>query len=195
MLLSKQTRSALTELHRRKTDAYGNAWKKRGEVLGVLCNIARKVDRVEVLCGGGRATRDESLMDTCVDLLVYCIKYQTFLFDLDEGLAVRSGLLRPVSGTFSDGLDGFAHVLQTVDLTPLDRLEDAEGAALLVLPRSFNAIEECFAGVSAKVIPQERFLRAQSLTESAVRALAAAAQADFDEFQRFVALYLKPLPS
>jgi hypothetical protein len=195
MLLSEQTRSALTELHRLKTDAYGNAWKKRGEVLGVLCNIARKVDRVEVLCGGGHATHDESLIDTCVDLLVYCIKYQTFLLDLEEGLATTSGLARPVFPTFSDGLDGFAHVLQTVDLTLIDHLENADAEALLVLPQSFNAVEECFSGVSATALPQERLLRARSLTESAVRALSAAAQADFDKFKRFVAFYHNPLPS
>ena len=38
-------REAVRQLHRRKDAAYRDAWKKRGEVLSILANIARKVDR------------------------------------------------------------------------------------------------------------------------------------------------------
>jgi hypothetical protein len=57
-------------MHREKDAAYRDAWKKRGEVLSILANIARKVDRLEYVLGGALATRDESLLDTTVDLFV-----------------------------------------------------------------------------------------------------------------------------
>lgn len=66
-------------LHREKSAAYGNSWRKRGEVLGILANIARKVDRIE----SGGETSDETSLDTLVDLLVYTVKYSLWLEDPD----------------------------------------------------------------------------------------------------------------
>lgn len=57
-------------LHIEKDAAYRGSWCKRGEVLGILANIARKVDRL-----GGAATSDETRMDTAIDTYVYCAKY------------------------------------------------------------------------------------------------------------------------
>lgn len=61
-------------LHNEKSAAYGNSWCRRGEAIGILANIARKVDRL-----GGAATRDETEADTAVDLFVYLAKYRTWL--------------------------------------------------------------------------------------------------------------------
>jgi thymidylate synthase len=66
----------LCSLHDQKHAAYGHSWKKRGEMLGIMANIARKVDRL-----GGAETDDETSADTAGDLLVYLGKYQSFLFD------------------------------------------------------------------------------------------------------------------
>lgn len=62
-----------TKLHAEKNAAYGDSWKKRGEMLGIMANIARKVDRLGVPGGGDTAA------DTAIDLLVYLIKYNLWL--------------------------------------------------------------------------------------------------------------------
>lgn len=62
-----------TKLHAEKNAAYGDSWKKRGEMLGIMANIARKVDRLGVPGGGDTAS------DTAVDMLVYLIKYHLWL--------------------------------------------------------------------------------------------------------------------
>jgi len=61
------------KLHREKHAAYGNSWKKRGEMLGIMANMARKIDRLGVAGGGDTAA------DTAIDLLMYAIKYQLWL--------------------------------------------------------------------------------------------------------------------
>jgi thymidylate synthase len=62
-----------TKLHAEKNAAYGDSWKKRGEMLGIMANIARKVDRLGVPGGGDTAA------DTAIDLAVYLIKYNLWL--------------------------------------------------------------------------------------------------------------------
>ena len=64
-------RSEVIKLHAEKDAAYGNSWCKRGEMLSILPNIARKVDRLE----GGAETGDETQLDTAIDLFVYTVKY------------------------------------------------------------------------------------------------------------------------
>ena len=66
----------LDELQKTKHESYGNSWKKRGEVLGILANIARKTDRL------GKSDDYETALDTAADLLIYLIKHQSFLYDL-----------------------------------------------------------------------------------------------------------------
>ena len=63
----------VAQLHREKHAAYGDSWKKRGEMLGIMANIARKMDRLGVAGGGDTAA------DTAIDLLVYLIKYRLWL--------------------------------------------------------------------------------------------------------------------
>jgi thymidylate synthase len=75
----------LCQLHLEKEAAYGGSWKKRGEMLGIMANIARKVDR---LIGG--ETADETSADTAGDLFVYLAKYRTWLSD--QGLGRLSAL-------------------------------------------------------------------------------------------------------
>jgi hypothetical protein len=77
---------ATIHLHRQKDAAYGNAWKKRGEVIGVMANVARKADRLENVAGGAPDTPDESNLDTAIDLFVYVVKYCAFLADHDSGV-------------------------------------------------------------------------------------------------------------
>ncbi len=63
-------REAVARLHRAKDAVYRDAWKRRGEVISILANIARKVDRLEYGLDGAPATAGESWLDTAVDLPV-----------------------------------------------------------------------------------------------------------------------------
>jgi thymidylate synthase len=64
------------KVHTEKHAAYGDSWKRRGEMLGILANIARKVDRL-----GKGETSDETSADTAMDLMVYLAKYREWLTD------------------------------------------------------------------------------------------------------------------
>ena len=65
----------VAQLHREKHAAYGDSWKKRGEMLGIMANIARKMDRLGVAGGG------DTSADTAIDLLVYLIKYRLWIWE------------------------------------------------------------------------------------------------------------------
>jgi thymidylate synthase len=81
------------QLHIDKHLAYGDSWKKRGELFSILPNIARKADRL-----GAGDTTDENQTDTAVDLMVYLAKYRTYLQD-EKSISVLVGGDR---GTSSD---------------------------------------------------------------------------------------------
>lgn len=72
------------KLHREKSAAYGDSWKRRGEQMSILANIARKVDRL----GNGTETADETQADTAVDLLVYLAKYRLWLSETNPDLSL-----------------------------------------------------------------------------------------------------------
>lgn len=67
-------------LHDEKHKAYGDSWKRRGEMLGIMANIARKIDRL-----GKDETSDETSADTAQDLMVYLAKYLVWLDEQVEG--------------------------------------------------------------------------------------------------------------
>jgi thymidylate synthase len=60
-------------LHREKSAVYGDSWKRRGEQMAILANIARKVDRL------GEGGAGDTAADTVIDLLVYLAKYALWL--------------------------------------------------------------------------------------------------------------------
>jgi hypothetical protein len=71
----------LTRLHDHKTVGYGNAWRKRGELLSIFTNLARKYDRLIVTLEEQVTSSDEALLDTAADLCVYAAKYLTWIAD------------------------------------------------------------------------------------------------------------------
>lgn len=82
----------VSSLHAEKHAVYGDSWKKRGEVLSILANIARKIDRLGEAGGGDTAA------DTAIDLLVYLVKYRLWLKDkVDEVLPTILALNNQVS--------------------------------------------------------------------------------------------------
>ena len=79
----------VTDLHAKKHASYGDSWKKRGEKMSILANMARKVDRL------GVGDEYDSAADTLIDLLVYASKYHCWLLgceaspeNVNNGLAV-----------------------------------------------------------------------------------------------------------
>lgn len=82
-------------LHNDKDAAYGDSWCKRGEMLGIMANIARKVDRIE----SGKDTADETQLDTAMDLFVYSAKYLAWI--LNDNVPSRNmanEIMRAVAG-------------------------------------------------------------------------------------------------
>lgn len=69
----------LDRLHRPKDRAYGDAWRKRGEVIAIFANIARKYDRLDIGLAETETAATETLGDTSADLCVYGGKYLTWL--------------------------------------------------------------------------------------------------------------------
>lgn len=80
--LSEPTRAFyeyVRDMHAVKHGSYGDSWKKRGEKLSILANMARKVDRL------GVGDLFDSGTDTWVDLMVYSAKYLCWLDDKHSG--------------------------------------------------------------------------------------------------------------
>jgi len=148
------TRAAFTrftaELHAEKHKAYGNSWKKRGEMLGIMANCARKVDRLGVAGGGDTAA------DTAIDLLVYFIKYELWLY---QGYRAHPG--------GADITEGAAHHEAVVDKlqhlghrgTGMEHLTDPELIALV--NDKFNTLEHW---VEEKRIDRQQLVEELQLT-------------------------------
>jgi aminoglycoside phosphotransferase (APT) family kinase protein len=72
----------LNRLHQVKDASYKDAWRKRGEVLGIFSNLARKYDRLIIALEEESPSLTESLSDTLADLCVYAGKYLTWLAEM-----------------------------------------------------------------------------------------------------------------
>jgi thymidylate synthase len=73
LLWTSQFVEYVDNLHREKSAVYGDSWKKRGEQMSILANIARKIDRL------GEGGAGDTAADTVIDLLVYLAKYALWL--------------------------------------------------------------------------------------------------------------------
>lgn len=99
----------VTDLHDEKHKAYGDSWKRRGEMLGIMANIARKVDRLGANGAGDTAA------DTAVDLLVYLAKYRWWLVDhMSQGYPIPGICIFP--GVTTDSTSAPNALLRHVDL-------------------------------------------------------------------------------
>ncbi len=109
-----QLKSHVKSLHRQKDAAYGESWKRRGELISIQANIARKVDRLENYAETSRELADESAVDTAIDLYVYATKYRLFLMEADYNSAVA---LLPVGAhkPYSNYCDNFDLLVDLTD--------------------------------------------------------------------------------
>lgn len=172
-------------LHREKTQAYGNSWKKRGEQIGILANIARKVDRLERVCNGGETTRDESLLDTANDLLVYSVKYETFL--ADQSAAAAAYLfdqdLPSIERPISDGLSGFEFLIPK-RVAALDKMRYSLSDEIEFSVKAFGTVEHHFESPIMR-----RTENAVMLSAAAARLVVAVASTEPDSWREFVGRY------
>lgn len=157
----EQLLDTIVKLHRSKDAAYGVAWKKRGEVIGVMANIARKADRLENVAAGGPDTPDESNLDTAIDLFVYVVKYAAYLADQDDTI---DGLLfhgQPDGrGARSDGSVFVEQLLHRYATSPEGKLSVAEASGSAT--RTFNELMNCF-DADGYAATQERLALAERL--------------------------------
>ncbi len=180
---------AIRALHREKDAAYRDAWKKRGEVISILANLARKVDRLEYVLGGAPTGGDESTLDTTVDLLVYCLKYETFLADLDMNVArlvfsMDGEICRPCS----DGVVGFERLLDSLGPCVFDSAASLDEAAEQVVER-FNALETCFKGLDTAHIAVVRLEHVQQLVSATTRLLGTLKEECPASYRTFIGSY------
>lgn len=110
----------LIGLHSHKTIGYGDAWRKRGELLSIFTNLARKYDRLVVALDEGVRAREEGLPDTAGDLCVYAAKYLTWLAE-QHPQAFDTVTRGATSADCADdgGTDALARVLRAVDMGPV----------------------------------------------------------------------------
>lgn len=159
---------ALKRLHAEKDRAYGGAWKRRGELVSILPNIARKADRLENLVQTGATMRGEALLDTTIDLYVYAEKYRLFLAEsLQDGHLLPGNASKP----YSDHDANFDILVDRRDLqAPLQRTRELIGDIV-------TRFDACWHNAQAGADIAERFELASHLAEAA-RALMARVVAD-----------------
>lgn len=127
----------IKELHRQKDAAYGPSWKRRGELISILANIARKVDRIEQFSVKKVNLPGESVFDTAVDLFVYVTKYRLFLF---EKLPSPCAHLPPFAQKpFSDFPENFDFLINSIEVTSIYETEPNVIREILI---SFEKLQE-----------------------------------------------------
>jgi len=186
-------RQAIIQLHRQKTAAYGTSWKRRGEQVSILANIARKVDRLERVADGAPQTPDETLFDTSVDLLVYCVKYQTYLADIDNSIAenlfepARSFLKPP----YSDGCQGFDYLVKQADLTIIDSSRKTTREAVVQVLMRFAELERCFSDSSEPLPTTTRLERVKQMIDASIQLLGSLKWESPDLYRHFLSSHLE----
>ncbi|ANF54269.1 MULTISPECIES: thymidylate synthase [Brevundimonas] len=171
---------AMDCLHREKNAGYGAAWKRRGERISILPNIARKVDRLGHFRSSGVDLAGETLFDTAIDLVVYALKYELFLAEQVPSLAERIGL-QGAARAYSDLDDDFTVALRHAGVTPSpDHEVDRELAAAV------DSFEDLWPKVEAEADLEARIAAAGRLRVHAARLVGAIAQSQPQVLSAFI---------
>ncbi|MER9069641.1 thymidylate synthase [Mesorhizobium sp. M0902] len=150
-------KNAIKKLHAVKDLAYGAAWKRRGELVSVLPNIARKVDRLATLSTTGVEMSGEPALDTAIDLLVYAQKYR---LKLAEELAPGTLLPGTAPTPLSDHEANFDALIGQTDFPPTQRTQKS------VIDEILSTFENCWTRAEAKASPTEKLELASALVKS-----------------------------
>ena len=137
----------LIQLHAVKDSKYKDAWRKRGELIGIFCNIARKYDRLEVAQSETNPDKTEARADTAADLCVYAIKYVTWLIENDPSAAGS------IEGSDRDSWSAIHS--RTAVIAALNQLADAHQAEPASLIEGFAAVASPFAKLEQILVNQE----------------------------------------
>lgn len=187
---AREFKDVVTRLHREKDAAHGNSWKRRGELISILANIARKVDRLANVANTASSTEDEGALDTVIDLYVYAVKYQTFLADSDPALFPKILPARPDGTLWSDGPEGFERLLAAADLSCLET-DQHEPIADLVdsIEKAFAALDRCCTNLDRLAAPSIRAGHAAALADRSVHLVATLKGLHPNLFDRFTSAW------
>jgi NTP pyrophosphatase (non-canonical NTP hydrolase) len=157
-------KATIKALHAQKDAAYGNAWKRRGELTSILANIARKIDRLDAFLISGGQLSDESLLDTAIDLFVYVTKYRLYLCELAPAECQRLLPSEPPQ-PLSDFVSNFDH------LVDLSHFADVEAVSLNELvAQGQHAFDDLHREASLSTSsPADRLHLASHLSDVAIR--------------------------
>jgi hypothetical protein len=155
-------KTAIGRLHRQKDEAYRGAWKRRGERISIVPNIARKVDRLTAIASGAGAISGETILDTAVDLYVYCTKYILYIADCDPTTA--SKLQIPGPKPFSDHHENFDYLVAGTDLTA-----SAEQSMDALIHEVSEIFERLWPAVESGATAAQRFALAMRMTQASAR--------------------------
>ena len=173
-------KSAIDRLHRKKNAAYGGAWKRRGERVSILPNIARKVDRLAHFRDTNLEIEGETPLDTAVDLFVYVLKYELFLAQESPTLAAAIGLAGEPRA-YSDFDDDFTTAL---DKTAVDRPGDDDVG--VELAAAVELFEELWPRIDSGESLEGKAAGAAQLRRHAERLVFAIAKAHPNAAEGFV---------
>lgn len=185
-------KAVVTRLHRRKDASYGDAWKRRGEQISIMANIARKVDRLNIVAITRESTVDESVVDTAVGLYVYTLKYLTFLADTDPTVLPDVLPTRTDGTNWSDSPDGVERLLATADLAVLDTgVHQPIEILVATVDRTFADLERCFTGDGEPTPATRRAQLTTNLADAAIQIVAALRAGRPDLYHEFVQAWQK----
>jgi hypothetical protein len=179
-------KEAIKALHTRKDAAYGAAWKRRGERISALPNIARKVDRLEVFASKGVALEGEAVLDTVIDLFVYVTKYRLLLADQDASVAGRL-LSRGARAPYSDEHANFDYLVDVSEFSDPGAMD-----AGTLIARALDEFERLWPAAEAGAAPKQRMSLATELSTSVEQLLGLLVRKDPQSAAEFTRKELGP---
>jgi hypothetical protein len=132
----------LARLHAHKNAGYGNAWRKRGELLSIFTNLARKYDRLVVALDEEGVSRDERILDTAGDLCNYSAKYLTWLAQRSPGDFNAVSTSSAADCADKGGTEALESVLAAIEVPAGD------------VPASWAAVKAAFQPLEVGLIAQ-----------------------------------------
>lgn len=76
MVIFKDILNKMYEIYEKKNADYGNSFAKSYEEFGLVSPVIRlsdKVERLKTLCNKEAQVKDESIIDTLIDIAVYAV--------------------------------------------------------------------------------------------------------------------------
>lgn len=139
-------RDFVDRLHREKSVAYKGSWCKRGEIIGIMANLARKADRLGVAGGG------DTSADTVIDFFVYLMLYRLWLTDNASAPVPVEGMKLPAA-SLDNVADNITLLLGDIPVqeTPMsyeamvERYEEIEDNALDKVADRYMLVDETLA--------------------------------------------------